>query len=147
MSDASAIETNHEHFAVEIGIPICKVEDEQRNVTGIVLEPNEVDAHNDFERPETIRQAAHSFLARFNKDTQLGLMHKVFGAIGVELVESFIAPVDFDLNGRAIKKGTWIMTVHVVSDSVWKDIKDGKITGFSIGGVATVAAQPQAAAA
>jgi hypothetical protein len=53
-----------------------------------------------------------------------------------------VAPIAFNLGNRAerhVKKGSWLMTVHVSSDKTWRDVKDGKITGFSIGGVATVA--------
>ena len=50
------------------------------------------------------------------------------------VVETFIAPVDFELNGRMILKGTWVMTMKVFDDEVWALVKTGKITGFSIGG-------------
>jgi len=117
-----------------------KAEDgkELRLVTGIVLEPNEVDAHNDYEKPETIRKTAHKFLSNYNKDTRMGLMHSEFDNIGIELVESYIAPVKLTLNKKNIKKGSWVMTVHVSSDSVWNKVKSGELTGFSIGGIATV---------
>jgi len=117
-----------------------KAEDgkELRLVTGIVLEPNEVDAHNDYEKPETIRKTAHKFLSNYNKDTRMGLMHSEFDDIGIELVESYIAPVKLTLNKKMIKKGSWVMTVHVSSDSVWNKVKSGDLTGFSIGGIATV---------
>lgn len=117
-----------------------KAEDgkELRLVTGIVLEPNEVDAHNDYEKPETIRKTAHKFLTNYNKDTRMGLMHSEFEDIGIELVESYIAPVKLTLNKKNIKRGSWVMTVHVSSDSVWNKVKSGDLTGFSIGGIATV---------
>lgn len=117
-----------------------KAEDgkELRLVTGIVLEPNEVDAHNDYEKPETIRKTAHKFLSNYNKDTKMGLMHSEFDDIGIELVESYIAPIKLTLNKKNIKKGSWVMTVHVSSDSVWNKVKSGDLTGFSIGGIATV---------
>lgn len=121
---------------------------EKRLVTGIALEPDEVDAQNDWERAEVIERAAHQFLRDYNKPpeeggTQLGYMHKEFGDIGIELVESSIAHADYHLGGKSdakkVKKGSWVVTVHVSSDKRWKEVKEGKLTGFSVGGIATVA--------
>lgn len=134
-------------FRAEVArtVPLLKVDEEKKLVTGVVLEPDEVDAHGDFEKAETIRLAAHKFMATYNEATTLGLQHTVFGDIGVELAESFIAPQDLDFDGQLkddeiIRKGSWVMTVHVTNDEIWKAIKSGAITGFSIGGIATVAA-------
>lgn len=127
-----------ERFGAVISVPIIKRDDDQRIVTGIVLEPDEVDAHNDTISPEVIEEAAHKFLARFNRGTKLGVMHNIFGEIGVELVESFISRESMEINGKKVKKGSWIITVKIFDDLIWKKVKDGSITGFSIGGVATV---------
>jgi hypothetical protein len=120
---------------------VQKVEDEKRLATGVVAEPLELDAHGDFQREETIERAAHRFMARLNRGTGLGLQHSIFGEVGVELVESWIAREDCTINGQAVKKGSWIMTVHVLSEKLWQRIKRGEITGFSFGGMATVAAE------
>lgn len=117
--------------------PIIKA-DEKRLVTGIVLQPEVVDAQGDIIGAEVISSAAHNFLAYYNKKTQLGLQHEVFKVPGIELVESWVAPVDMKLNGRDILAGTWMMTVRVMNDEVWNRVKSGSLTGFSIGGVAKV---------
>jgi len=123
---------------VRIYLPIQKVESDKRLVTGIVLEPDKVDAQNDTVTCETIERAAHRFVSRYNRDTQIGLMHSIFGENGLELVESFIVPNDMTIGGSKVTKGTWVMTVKVLNDDVWKRVKNGEITGFSIGGLATV---------
>lgn len=138
-SDVEKAEGNQEErWDAQIDIPIVKADDERREVTGIVLEPDEVDAQNDTVSAEVIKEAAHKFLARFNRGTRLGLMHKIFGEIGVELVESSITDVNNKVGGKKVKKGSWVITVKILDDAVWKKVKDGDITGFSIGGVATV---------
>lgn len=48
--------------------------------------------------------------------------------------EIYQAPGDFTLNNRPVRKGTWVMGVHIVDDLLWEAIKAGRITGFSIGG-------------
>lgn len=117
---------------------IAKSEDDKQIVTGIVLEPDEVDLQNDTISPDEIEAAAHRFLSRYNRLTKMGLMHQMFGDIGVELVESWIAREDTTMGGAPVKKGSWLMSVHVTSKALWGKVKDGAITGFSIGGTAKV---------
>lgn len=107
-------------------------------MTGIVLEPDEVDSQGDTIDASEVRKAAHLFLRRYNEGTTLGLMHQEFEDIGIRVVESYIAPIDFELGGQSVKKGSWVMTIHVISDDIWVRIKDGELTGFSIGGVAVI---------
>lgn len=127
-----------QNMAKSIWMPIVKADDDQRLATGIVLEPEVVDAQGDIIAATVIRQAAHNFLALYNKKTQLGLQHDLMKPDGVELVESWIAPVDMVMNNRMIKAGTWMMTVRVNNDALWNRIKTGQLGGFSIGGVARV---------
>lgn len=131
---------------VRVEIPILKADDEKRLVYGVVLEPNTVDGQGEWERPETIERVAHRFLASFNRTTELGVQHLIFGENGLELAESFIAPQDLDFDGEldtddVIRKGSWVMVVKVTDDALWRSVKEGGITGFSIGGVATVYAK------
>lgn len=133
-------------FDFELYIPFDHVEirksadgTEKRLVTGIVLEPDVVDAQNDYISADAIEEAAHNFLREYNKSTEMGLMHNAFGDIGIELVECSIAPIDFTLGNKPVKKGSWLVTVHVTDDKRWEEVKTGKLNGFSVGGVATVA--------
>jgi len=112
---------------------------EKRLVTGIVLEPDMIDAQDDMIKAAVIEKAAHLFLSKYNKETKLGLMHTTFGDIGLELCQSFIAPVDYSVGKKKVKKGSWVMTTHVTDDSRWDDIKNRRLTGYSIGGKARMA--------
>lgn len=112
-------------------IPILKRDEEKRLVVGVVLEPGVIDAHNDIVTEEEIEKAAHSFLMR---SRVIGLQHSEKGP--VDVVESYVAPVDMEVNGEMVRKGSWIMAVKVHGEAVWKDVKAGKYTGFSIGGFA-----------
>jgi len=123
---------------IRFGMPIAKVDKDKQLVTGIVLEPDAVDAQGDTIDREAIERAAHNFLAKYNRETEMGLLHQVFGEIGVELVESYLAPVNLEIGGQSVSEGTWLMTVRVKDDKLWKKIKEKEITGFSIGGVAAV---------
>lgn len=125
--------------AVKKGVlcPIMKADADRRLITGMVLVPETVDAQGDIISADAIEAAAHDFLARYNRDTELGVQHKSFNN-QAELVESYIAPVSFEMGGRLISQGTWMITVHVTDDATWNKVKDGAITGFSIGGTAKV---------
>ena len=35
-----------------------------------------------------------------------------------------------------MRKGTWLLAVHILADDLWAQVKDGQLTGFSIGGAA-----------
>lgn len=115
--------------------PIVKTDAERRLVSGIVLQPEVVDAQGDIVGEAVIEAAAHQFLADYNAGTTLGHMHKNFDR-RLELVESYVAPVDMPINGTTVKKGTWMITSRVVDDATWDQVKKGEIKGFSIGGVA-----------
>jgi DNA adenine methylase len=116
-------------------IPLIKgfAPDDERFVLGIVLEPEQVDAQKDIYSAAEIRSAAHRFMEEFQ---DVGLMHKMRVNGAVKIVESYLAPADLTIAGTHIKQGTWLLGVHVLSDALWEDVKDGKLTGFSIGGSA-----------
>lgn len=106
---------------------------EQRYALGIVLEPDIVDAQNDTYSAEDIRSAFEKYAEHFRN---VGLMHKTGVNDKVAIVENYIAPVDFELGGITVKKGTWLMGVRLNDDALWSGVRDGSITGFSIGGSA-----------
>jgi uracil-DNA glycosylase family 4 len=108
---------------------IIKADDEQQIATGIVLEPNTIDAHGDEISADEIEKAAHFFM---KNSRTIGDSHKKKAP--ADLIESYIAPDDFTLNGQKIKKGTWMISVKILDDKLWKLVKAGFYTGFSVGG-------------
>ncbi|MEC0633406.1 XkdF-like putative serine protease domain-containing protein [Bacillus haynesii] len=117
-------------FQKEIKV-LTKAEDEKKLVYGIVYEPDTLDAHGDFMTAAEIEKAAHGFL----KDArEIDKQHDFQGGVG-EVVESYVAPADFEVNGETIKKGSWVL-VTKASDEVWEQIKKGEITGYSMAGTA-----------
>ncbi len=107
--------------------------DDERFVLGVVLDPEVVDAQGDIYSPEEVRQAAHRFMEEFGG---LGLMHRFRVNDQVKVLESYLAPVDFAIGETRIRKGTWLLAVRILSDELWQQVKDGALTGFSIGGSA-----------
>lgn len=126
---------------------IFKQDDAKRIVTGPVLIPENVDLQEDIISADEIEKAAHNYLLKlsFHDDPEFladlglsakskrGFMHVEFNR-KIALVESYLAPVEFSLNGRTVKAGTWVMSVKVFDDEAWSLVQAKKITGFSIGG-------------
>lgn len=111
---------------------IVKADADNHYVTGIVYEPMEEDSHGNFMTEEEITKAAYWFAKNGDK---VDLQHSFEPLDGATVVENWIAKADFEIEGEAIKKGTWLMTVEVADESVWEGIEKGDITGFSMGGL------------
>jgi site-specific DNA-adenine methylase len=114
-------------------IPLLKTGDE-RYVLGIVLEPETVDAQQDIYSAAEVREAAHTFMAKYRN---VGLMHQGLVNEKVKILESYLAPVTFTLDGTQVRKGTWLLAERILDDELWAQIKSGELTGLSIGGSAT----------
>ena len=111
-------------------------------VLGVVLEPETIDATvtdksaGDIYSDEEVRKAAHDFMANYTGRGN-DLMHDGRDNTNLKIVESYIAPTDMAVNGSKVKKGTWMMGTLIFDSKIWEAVKSGKITGYSIGGIAT----------
>ncbi|OKA19940.1 XkdF-like putative serine protease domain-containing protein [Bacillus cereus] len=113
-------------------VRVIKSEDEEKRlVYGIVYEPGVLDNHNDFADESTIEKAAHEFMLKYR---QIDKDHDFKAGVG-EVVESYIAPADMEVNGETITKGTWIL-VTKATEEVWEAIQKGDYKGYSLAGVA-----------
>jgi len=115
-------------------------EDIEGRVLGLVLEPGTAtdrDGQKQFIKKDAIRRAAYYFMLNHQ---MLGLQHKTFnkGAPNknpdFRLLQNVIAESDITINGRVIKEGSWYQEWLVINPLYKKMIKEGKLTGFSIGG-------------
>jgi len=108
---------------------ILKADEERRLVYGVVLEPDTVDSQGDIISAAEIEKAAHKFLV---KSRVVGDRHSK--KANAEVVESYIAPDDFEMGGQKVKKGSWVLGVHISDDRLWDAVKKREYTGFSVGG-------------
>lgn len=111
---------------------ILKADNESHFVTGIVYEPMAEDTDGNYMTAEEIEKAAHWFMKHGG---DVDIQHCFQKAKDVEVVESFVAKSDMEMEGQKVTKGTWIMTMEVADASIWDSITKGEITGFSMGGV------------
>ena len=113
---------------------ILKMDADSHFVTGIVYEPMVEDSQGEYMTEDEITKAAYWFAKNSN---QVDIQHCFKKCDGAAVVESYVAKCDMEIEGEAIKKGTWLMTVEITDSDVWSSIEKGEITGFSMGGFGT----------
>lgn len=115
------------------------VVEEERFVLGIVLEPDVIDSQSDTYDAATIRAAAHGYMQYYRN---VGLQHAAYVTGKIEVLESYLAPVNMVVEGQTIKAGTWLMGLRFVDPALWAQVKSGALTGLSIGGTAIREPEP-----
>lgn len=115
-------------------IPVIKsLNEEKRLATFVVLEPQEedgltTDLHGDTYTAEAVELACHNF----NTTCRKANIFHMLDTSSFEFVESYILPVDAEVNGVSVKKGTWLAVVKAHEDWIWEGIKDGTFDGLSV---------------
>lgn len=110
------------------------VNEELMQATFVVMVPDECDLHGDITSAEEVRKAKESFNAFSMK---ANLFHLV-ETDTFSIIESYLSLVDFELDSRYIKKGTWLCTIQCHDKGLWELIKSGDICSVSIGAMAKV---------
>lgn len=113
---------------------VKSVNEDLKQATFIVMVPEEVDLHGDITSEDEVRKACYNF----NKFCGNANLFHVAQTEKFEFAESYIAPTDFVLGDKFVKKGTWLATVQVLDDTLWELIKSGEVCGMSIGAMASV---------
>ena len=101
------------------------VTEDKRIVTGLVFEPDVLDTYCEAMRAEDIEIMAHRFM-KLDLSKVIDIQHDN-DPVDARVIESFIVRhhnPDYQI-------GSWVLSVKVEDESVWKMIKDGKINGFS----------------
>jgi len=124
-------------------VELKEVNEEKRLLMGAALIPNkQIYRHNGKEEyyiyfsEKTVRQASELFLMRSNQNNAT-YEHKD-KLTGMSVVESWIIEDEKTdksrLYGFDLPIGTWMISMKVNNEDVWKDVKEGKVKGFSIEG-------------
>ena len=112
-----------------IRVPIMVSKSDQQIVYGVVSEPDTIDLQGDRLSKEEIVKACHKFMLTSQR---IGKEHE--GPAKADIIESYIAPMDFTCGGQTVRKGSWVMAVKIHDPELWSAVKNGDITGFSIAG-------------
>ena len=125
-------------------IKMAKVDQEQRIVMGLVLQPNQLipryneetdEEYNIVFSEETIKDLSQNFF-KSNSQSNSKLEHSE-SIEDITFVESWIvenSKVDKSANfGMNYPKGSWVATMKIDNDEIWNDyVKTGKVQGFSV---------------
>lgn len=94
-------------------------------VTGEVYAPYVIDTYGHFMEPDEVEELCYSFM-KLNLQRKIDVQHDN-RSIEAVAVESFIARGHPDYN-----EGAWVVSVKIDDAEVWKDIKSGKLAGYSM---------------
>jgi hypothetical protein len=141
--DSPAIEENFIALNKEYKIEFAEVDSDKRILMGAALIPNKQiyrkngkDEFYVFFSEATVKQARELFLKNGNQSNAT-LEHKA-KFDGATVVESWIIDnPDMDKSkqyGFSLPKGTWMISMKIEDENVWKQVKEGKYKGFSIEG-------------
>lgn len=141
--DAPAIEENFIALNKEYKMDLAEVDSDKRILMGAALIPNKQiyrkngkDEFYVFFSEATVKQASELFLKNGNQSNAT-LEHKA-KFDGATVVESWIIDnPDMDKSkqyGFSLPKGTWMISMKIEDQNVWKQVKEGKYKGFSIEG-------------
>ncbi len=107
-----------------------------RMLYGVVAEPGIPDLQGDVVSEHQVQEVAHRFMESLRSGgAMLKYMHQIpIPEARASLVESYLFPSDGDFFGQNISAGCWVVGVKVKDETLWKEIEERKLTGFSMGG-------------
>jgi phage head maturation protease len=125
-------------------VELKEVDTEKRILMGAALIPNKQIYRKNKDKEfyiyfseDTVRKASELFLMRSNQNNAT-YEHERKMLEGMSVVESWIIEDEktdkSKLYGFSLPKGTWMISMKVNNDEVWKKVKDGEVKGFSIEG-------------
>ena len=125
-------------------LELKEVDTEKKILMGAALVPNKQILRADkdgkgyyiYFSEDTIKKASELFLMRSNQNNAT-YEHKE-KLNGMSVVESWVIDnPEMDKSkeyGFNLPKGTWMISMKVNNEDIWKDVKAGKVKGFSIEG-------------
>ena len=113
-----------------------EADEEERLVTGVVADPQNVDSYGNIIRENVIREMSYGFMEQFQNT---GIDHAkdlegnpIVLSDQIVIVESWITRDDSEINGVFVPKGAWVMTCRVKDDEIWQGVLAGEYTGYSL---------------
>ena len=126
-------------------VQLKEVDQEKRILMGPALTPNKKIYRKDektnreweiFFAEDTVRKASELFLMRSNQNN--ATLEHAKDIEGMSVVESWIIDDPktdkSNLYGFELPKGTWMISMKVNNEDIWKKVKSGEVKGFSIEG-------------
>ena len=113
---------------------IIKVDKKKQIVGGIVYEPDEVDTQGDYTDTAEIEKAMFRFMEKYATNAKRIRIDHKGKKYFFPILECFQPESDTVKGDQLIKKGSWWILIKILNKEIWKQIEDGTLTGFSMGG-------------
>lgn len=105
---------------------IYKVDNDQQLVHGVVYSPWTLDTHGHYMSDVEVAKTCYSFLAN-GRQKQVDVMHNN------ELIDAIVVESYIEKHGNAdVPVGSWCATTKINDPSVWRDVKLGRLNGYSM---------------
>jgi hypothetical protein len=115
---------------MKIKLDIVKsLDEDQRLFTCCALRPDVVDYHGDIYDSQTVEKAAYDFM----EFCRQGNAFHIVNTDQIVVVESWVAKSTYPFGNGEVKKGDWMMTLHILNDGLWELVKSGDLKGLSVG--------------
>ena len=120
-------------------------DDDKMEITGAAMVPNKLIVRSSpmgepfyvYFTEDTIKKLAFKFMKDKKMDAT-NIEHTTLKAEKTYVVESWLVTDESNDKSNALgltyPKGSWVMTMKTDDPKVWKDIKEGKLTGYSVEG-------------
>jgi hypothetical protein len=145
--ESPAIEIDFLMFSKASDMLSLSIENEEKRIcTGAILVPDKQIYRKDakgyehliYATKEDIQQIVYKFF-KTNKNQNVDLEHNGILVNGVTMFESFISDSTRGIKAPEkysdLPEGTWFGSFHIQNDTVWNEIKEGNVKGFSICGL------------
>ena len=99
-------------------------------ITGVVIANGVPDSDGDCLDKKDIKKIFTKYL-----DRATDVMHTRIKNEGVEVLANWITETDTQVNGKTVPAGSWMATFAVTNEELLSSIRDGSISGLSLGSV------------
>lgn len=104
--------------------------DEATYITGVVIANGVPDSDGDCLYKKDIKKIFTKYL-----DRATDVMHTRIKNEGVEVLANWITESDTQVNGKTVPAGSWMATFAIINEELLSSIRDGSISGLSLGSV------------
>ncbi|NVM21424.1 MAG: DNA adenine methylase [Desulfobacterales bacterium] len=118
---------------------IFKIDKKKQIVGGVVYEADVEDSQGDIASAEEIQKAMYKFMERYATNTnRIKILHKGKKYF-FPILECFQPEQDMKKGKGMVKAGSWWLMIKITSMDIWKQVEEGKLASFSMGGRAAKA--------
>jgi len=122
--------------AIDLEVPILKVDEDKRIVTGVLYPAGEVDTQGDFITEADLDAAMEDFMAKGRSASGVACDTDHDEHPTADYITECYKVEEGDPRWEEKDIGAWVVSRKIVEDELWSAVKDGKYKAFSFSGIA-----------